>query len=97
MTTTVLDKEIVMESDDDIGGLYLFVVPGAPEHQVFRFSSRLEEIGLNWDRTLKNKTKVMVISGPEKIKHPTNGTMSVTKVMELQSMWVQTGQLVKIR
>ena len=82
----------------DIGRRYLFCLHGEPDKE-FSFSSSLDNIGNkdNHDRSLKNNTTVMLLSGEFSAQHPVAGHLKVVKVIaEEQSMWVPAHSLMEI-
>lgn len=59
---------------------YKFVNSSYELGHAFKFSSKLEKIGLEWDVPLLNGTYIEIISDPIEIIHPQYGTISVIKV-----------------
>src|SRR5271165_1371079 len=92
MTDTLLvddiDNDIHLDDDDETGKFYLFWNPDGTDDRVYSFSSTLENIGISHDRSLKNKTKVLVLGEPIEAVHPIVGPLLVSKVMAHQIMFV---------
>jgi hypothetical protein len=60
---------------------HLFFNPSGPTGEPYRFSSDLEKIGSAWDVSIRNGTRVEVISDPVDISRPQyGGIISVVKV-----------------
>ena len=94
MTDQLLDLENDIDLDDtEIGKKYLFWLSGYPDNIFFSFSSTLENIGINHDCSLKNKTEVLVLSDPMEASHPKMGPLLVNKIMAHTIMWVATVSL----
>lgn len=93
MTQELLDTDIDLDwEDSDIGRMYLFCRTDALPNDVLSFSSTLENVGQldKHDRSIKNNTKVMVISEPVEAHHPKHGTILVSRIIAHQIMWVGT-------
>jgi len=99
MIDQLLDIEDDPELDEgEIGRKYLFWRPDQPDSAVFSFSSTLSNIGQldKHDRSLKNKTYVLVLSEPIEATHATRGPILVSKVLSNQIMWVATCTLIPV-
>ena len=59
---------------------YVFYNPSEKKGFVFKFSSDIEKIGLEWDVHVANGSYVDVISDPIQISRAPYGTFSVVKV-----------------
>lgn len=59
---------------------YMFYNPTAEVGHVFKFSSDIEKIGIEWDVAVKNGTLVDIISDPIEITRPQYGTFTVVKI-----------------
>lgn len=59
---------------------HMFFNPTAEIGHMFKFSSDLEKIGIEWDVAVENGTYVEVISDPIEITRPKYGTMTVVKI-----------------
>jgi hypothetical protein len=90
-----LNPEIDCEEeldDTDIGRMHLFWIMDSPDDHSFSFSSTLENIPIreSHDCSLKNKTKVLVLSDPTEAWHPWTGPILVTRILADKAMWVAT-------
>lgn len=96
MTTDTIIRQETDIYNGSIGKRYLFWNRYHPDDQVFTFSSSIENIGIDHDRALKNKTIVLVLSEPEQAYHPKVGNLMVVKAMADKSMWLPTECLEEI-
>jgi hypothetical protein len=99
MTEKLLDLENDLDLDDsEMGGRYLFWCQQYPDSEKFSFSSTLENIPYRekHDRSLKNKTEVLVLSDPTEAWHPMTGTILVSKIFFGSTMWIATSTLIPV-
>lgn len=94
----------VIDADDDIevdhlntGRRAYFIQPWSAPDAVLNFSSTIENIGIHFDRSLRNHTEVMIISEEADAFHPTVGPMRVIKVLHMDAMWIPIVSLVIIK
>jgi len=74
------DLEVEEElSDSHIGRLVLFHRPDFQDGRELSMSSQISQIGIVFDRTINNKSLVMIMSDPEMAQHPTAGAIGVCK------------------
>lgn len=90
----LIDREIILEKSK-LGKKVLFFMPFAPTDYMYKFSSKLENIGIEWDCELKNNTKVIILSEPAQVIHPI-GKISVVRIMAHEAMWVRAENLIEI-
>lgn len=92
--TTIFENEVDnIQLTSNVGRKFIFLVPGRPNDEMFRHSSKLEDIGVNWDCTLKNNTEVIVVSDAVGLDIPKYGKIEVIKVMAAQAQWVRSENL----
>jgi hypothetical protein len=101
MTNKLLDLKNDLENDLDdseVGRKYLFWRQDCPDDIVFVFTSTLENIGVidKYDRSLKNKTEVLVLSDPVEAVHLTLGPLLVSRIFFMKAMWISTRNLIPI-
>ena len=85
---------------------FIFFNPSGEPDEVFKFSSDIEKIGLEWDVGIQNGTYVDPISEPVQIDRPKyGGIISVIKVKAdvatdyhtiIKELWIPTCSLVSI-
>jgi hypothetical protein len=94
---TVINKieENIDLEDSEVGKMFLFWNEFYPDFSILGFSSVIENIGVlgKHDRTLKNKTEVVVLSEPTEACHASLGPILVTKILAHDTMWVPTATL----
>jgi hypothetical protein len=92
----LLDDQIDEITDDtNVGKWMIFVVPNHPAETMFNFSSDIDQIGIDWDCQLQNHTKVWVVSEPTTIYREQYGkSLTVSRIVAHEAMWVQTANLV---
>jgi hypothetical protein len=59
---------------------WIFSHPDAKKDQLFKFSTDLNKVGVEWDVSIKNGTVVDVISDPVTIDSDKYGTVELIKV-----------------
>jgi hypothetical protein len=93
MTNNLLEIDNSIDIDDsDCGKSYLFWRQDRSDDTIFSFSSVLENIGYleKHDRSLRNKTKVLVLGDPIEEYHKTMGLMNVSKILYNGIMYVSS-------
>lgn len=84
---------------------YVFFNPSEKKGHMFRFSSDIEKIGLEWDVSLANGSYVDVISDPIQINRAPYGDMSIVKIKAdvaadyhtvVKEFWVPTMCIYKV-
>jgi hypothetical protein len=91
-------KKIVIPTE------YMFFHPAGKKGDAYRFSSDLEKIGVEWDRSIQNGTYVEVISDPVEITTRPYGIITVVKIKAdvatdyhtiIQELYVPVGCIIK--
>jgi hypothetical protein len=78
MSSSDLETEQQL-SNSPIGKMFLFHRPDFQDGHPLSMSSQISQLGIVFDRTIKNKSLVMVLSDPEMAKHPAVGDVGVCK------------------
>ena len=80
-----------------IGAGAHFVMLGFKTDRVINLSSKLEDIGINWDVEVKNNTPVIILSDPIKVVSPKHGEMEVIQVCsDDKTFWARTDCIINI-
>ena len=99
MPDQILKRTKIKKSN--IAKFYIFYNDFGTKDQVFKFSNSINEIGLNNNCSMKNGSKILLLSDSKDANHPIIGPLKVNLVLSLnpidkQIMWIPSVSIKEI-